>query len=145
MWRQLETPTDNAAPRTQRTVETRRGQRVAVAETARGVWVGFMGGASLVPHAAPTESGPVAKHARRQAATGRQSLRAPMAGRIVAQHASVGVRCRKGEILVVLEAMKMEYRIAAPADGEITACHGAPGDAVGLDAVLVTLVCDARG
>lgn len=123
-------------------VTRQRGRRIAVAQTAGGVWLGYLGGAVFVPqglaHNGPDNRG----RPERQLARGTQSLRASMAGRIVAQHGEPGAHCAQGQTLVVLEAMKMEYKICAPADGHIAAWHTKPGEAIALDAVLVTFVCD---
>ena len=62
---------------------------------------------------------------------GRQGdLRAPMPGRIVSLVAEVGRDYARGAPLLVLEAMKMEHTIVAPADGRLEACHVALGDQV---------------
>ena len=44
-------------------------------------------------------------------------LRAPMPGRVIAVHVVAGAAVRRGDVLLVLEAMKMEHAIVAPADG----------------------------
>jgi 3-methylcrotonyl-CoA carboxylase alpha subunit len=55
---------------------------------------------------------------------------APMPGRIIAVRVAAGERVRRGQILVVLSAMKMEHAIVAPADGEIVRIAVRPGDQV---------------
>jgi geranyl-CoA carboxylase alpha subunit len=57
-------------------------------------------------------------------------LIAPMAGRIVAVRAGLGDTVAKGQILVILEAMKMEHEIKAPADGVVEEIGVAEGDQV---------------
>ena len=57
-------------------------------------------------------------------------LIAPMAGRIVAVRAGLGEAVVKGQILVILEAMKMEHEIKAPADGVVEEIGVAEGDQV---------------
>ncbi|MBV8047276.1 MAG: acetyl/propionyl/methylcrotonyl-CoA carboxylase subunit alpha [Paludibacterium sp.] len=54
-------------------------------------------------------------------------LRAPMPGRVVALCAEAGVRVKKGTALLIMEAMKMEHTLFAPADGQVGAYHFAPG------------------
>lgn len=126
--------------------EAKRRSRVAVAVTADGVWLGYVGGAVCVePPAASASAAADPAHASVRAPIGCVQLRAPMSGRIVAQHFGVGDACKQGDALVVLEAMKMEYRVLAPAAGRITALEGAAGDAVQLGALIVTLLCDADG
>jgi 3-methylcrotonyl-CoA carboxylase alpha subunit len=72
------------------------------------------------------------------------ALVAPMPGRVVALHAEAGSRVRKGEPLLVLEAMKMEHTIVAPADGTLKAHRYAVGDQVAPGAQLVDFDADAR-
>ncbi len=65
-------------------------------------------------------------------------LTAPMPGRIAAVSIQVGASVRHGDTLVVLEAMKMEHAIKAPADGIVTQIHGAPGDQIEEGTLLVS-------
>jgi len=58
------------------------------------------------------------------------SLAAPMPGKIVAVMVKAGQTVEKGTPLVILEAMKMEHTIAAPADGIVREIHYAPGEQV---------------
>jgi 3-methylcrotonyl-CoA carboxylase alpha subunit len=67
------------------------------------------------------------------------SLAAPMPGKIVAVLTNVGTAVAKGEALLVLEAMKMEHTITAPADGVVKAIHYAAGEQVLEGAQLITL------
>ncbi len=48
---------------------------------------------------------------------------APMPGKVIKVPVKVGDTVEKGQVLVVMEAMKMEHRIEAPADGVVTALH----------------------
>ncbi len=66
-------------------------------------------------------------------------LRAPMPGRVVAVHTKPGASVKRGEVLLVLEAMKMEHAIAAPADGVVSRVHFAAGDLVDEGVELLTL------
>jgi geranyl-CoA carboxylase alpha subunit len=72
-------------------------------------------------------------------------LIAPMAGRIVAVRAGPGDAVAKGQILVILEAMKMEHEIKAPADGVVEEIGVAEGDQVDPRQLLaVVAVSDAE-
>jgi pyruvate dehydrogenase E2 component (dihydrolipoamide acetyltransferase) len=72
-------------------------------------------------------------------AAGSVQVTAPMPGKVVAVKASVGQAVKKGEVVLVLEAMKMENDIVAPEDGTIASINVANGDAVESGAVLATL------
>ena len=64
---------------------------------------------------------------------------APMPARVGSLAVATGTRVRKGDILIVLEAMKMELPLRAPADGLVTAVHCQQGQLVQADAVLMDL------
>ena len=65
------------------------------------------------------------------------AVNSPMPGTVRDVPVSVGRRVAKGDTLAVVEAMKMEYAVTAPADGLVTAVHVAVGDTVALDQGLV--------
>jgi 3-methylcrotonyl-CoA carboxylase alpha subunit len=67
------------------------------------------------------------------------SLTAPMPGKVVQVLARAGANVRKGDALIVLEAMKMEHTIAAPADGVVKEIHFAAGEQVLEGAVLISM------
>jgi 3-methylcrotonyl-CoA carboxylase alpha subunit len=67
------------------------------------------------------------------------SLTAPMPGRIVKLMAQPGATVKKGEPLLILEAMKMEHTLTAPADGTVAGVHCAAGDQVVEGAELIRL------
>ena len=71
------------------------------------------------------------------AAAGR--IVAPMPGKVAAVHVAKGAAVTRGQILLVLEAMKMEHAIAAPSDGVVTEIRYAAGDPVGEGAELLVL------
>lgn len=66
-------------------------------------------------------------------------LRAPMPGRIVAIPAPVGTEVKRGDPIVVIEAMKMQNALAAPSTGKIQHLHVKPGDAVEAGQLLVVI------
>ena len=70
------------------------------------------------------------------------SLLAPMPGRIVATLVPVGTQVTRGTPLVVLEAMKMEHTLQAPADGTVKGYRAKAGEQVGDGAVLVDFEAD---
>jgi len=67
-------------------------------------------------------------------------LTAPLPGKLVQVAVAPGQVVAKGDLLLVLEAMKMEHRIVAPHDGVIESVGGATGDFVPAAAVLVSFV-----
>jgi biotin carboxyl carrier protein len=62
-----------------------------------------------------------------------------MPGKILAVHAAVGETVARGAVLIVLEAMKMENDLLAPADGRVKSVHVRSGDAVNTGDLLVVL------
>jgi biotin carboxyl carrier protein len=64
-------------------------------------------------------------------------LRAPMTGRISQVAAAPGDAVAAGDLLLIIEAMKMEYRLLAPRAGVIEAIDGSPGSLVEAGRVLV--------
>ena len=85
------------------------------------------------PAAAPA---PVAAPAGKAGAT---AVKAPMPGTLIKVNVKVGDTVKKGDVLCVLEAMKMENDIMAPADGVVASVEASQGATVATDAVLVTL------
>ena len=66
-------------------------------------------------------------------------IRAPMPGRVVLVQASAGAEVRAGEVVLVLEAMKMELALKAPRDGILAEVRTQAGDFVEADAILALL------
>ena len=77
-----------------------------------------------------------------QAAAG-SGLNAPMPGKVVALLVEAGSRVEPGTPLLVIEAMKMEHTIKAPAAGTLRAHRFAPGDPVADGELLVSFDADA--
>jgi 3-methylcrotonyl-CoA carboxylase alpha subunit len=66
-------------------------------------------------------------------------LTAPMPGRVTRLLVEAGAKVRRGEPLVVIEAMKMEHTVTAPADGVVAAVRFAAGELVEEGAELIAL------
>ena len=64
---------------------------------------------------------------------------APLAGSVFKILVNEGDEIEAGQVLLILEAMKMEHALTAPFDGEVTAVHVAAGASVALDQVLVVV------
>lgn len=91
-----------------------------------------------VPKAAPAVKAEP-KAAAPSGAMGSVKVEAPMPGKILKTVASAGQAVKKGEVLIILEAMKMENEIVAPQDGTVASINVAVGDSVEAGAVLATL------
>ncbi len=70
-------------------------------------------------------------------------LTAPMPGKVISTHAAVGDRVESGQLLLVLEAMKMEHRVTAPAPGTVSEFRVGEGEQVGNGELLVVIDEDA--
>ena len=88
--------------------------------------------------AAPAPAAPAAAPAAPVAA-GAKSITAPMPGTILKVNVQNGAAVKKGDVLMVLEAMKMENEIMAPADGTVASVNVAQGASVEAGAVLCTM------
>ncbi|HZT08902.1 MAG TPA: acetyl-CoA carboxylase biotin carboxyl carrier protein subunit [Chloroflexota bacterium] len=66
-------------------------------------------------------------------------VNAPMVGKILTIVGSVGDHVDEDETILVMEAMKMEIEVVAPAAGVIAEIRVAPGDAVDPDTVVATI------
>lgn len=87
-----------------------------------------------VPAAAP--AAPKASH---NAPAGSTKVVAPMPGTILDMKVSVGHAVKKGEVICVLEAMKMENDIPAPCDGVVVSVNVQKGASVSANDVIVSL------
>ena len=101
-------------------------------------------GAGSAPAAVPVKAAPKAPVAAPKAAVasgaqGSVKVNAPMPGKILKTVAAAGQAVKKGEVLLVLEAMKMENEIVAPQDGTVASINVAVGDSVEAGAVVATL------
>ncbi len=85
--------------------------------------------AAAAPKAAPKASG----------SAGSVKVNAPMPGTIMKINTTVGQKVAKGDVLCVLEAMKMENEICAPSDGTVASVEVTQGASVGTGDLLITL------
>lgn len=93
--------------------------------------------ASNAPVAAPAPAAPVAAPA--PAAAGSAQVVCPMPGTILDVKVSAGQAVTKGQVLLILEAMKMENEIVAPQDGTVAGVRVTKGAAVNSGDILVDL------
>ena len=89
--------------------------------------------------AAPQPSAPESAPAAPASAQDGEPIEAPVAGVILDVRTSVGASVKQGEVLVLLEAMKMENEIVAPRDGTISQVLVEKGASVGTGTPLVVL------
>lgn len=88
------------------------------------------------PAAAPAAP---AAAAARTAAAGGERICAPMPGNILSVNVAAGDAVKKGQVLMILEAMKMENEIMAPCDGTVTSVAAVKGSSVESGALLCTI------
>lgn len=88
-----------------------------------------MSAPAAAPKAAPAPAG---------AGAGAQ-VKAPMPGTILDVKVQAGQAVKKGDVLIILEAMKMENEICAPSDGKVTGVNVRKGDSVETQALLCTI------
>ena len=119
-----------------------KNYRITVNGVAYDVAVEEMGeGAAAstpAPAAAPKPAAPKAVPAA-AAGAGAIKINSPMPGNILSVKASAGQAVKKGDVLMILEAMKMENEICAPQDGTIASVQVSAGDSVESGDVLVTM------
>ena len=82
---------------------------------------------------------PQVARARQTRPSAKQTLAAPMPATIIEVRVKLGDAVKKGDVVVLLEAMKMELPIRAAGDGVVAAVHGRAGEIVKADAPLVEL------
>ncbi len=97
------------------------------------------GAVSAPVAAAPAAPAPKAAAPKKAAGAGSVKVNAPMPGKILSVKAEVGQAMKKGDVVCILEAMKMENEVVAPEDGTIASVDVAAGDSVEAGAVLATL------
>ena len=94
--------------------------------------------APAAPKAAP-KAAPAAAAPKASGAAGSIKVEAGAAGKVFKIEANVGQAVKKGDAVVIIEAMKMEIPVVAPEDGTVASIDVAVGDAVEAGAVLATL------
>ena len=90
--------------------------------------------AAPAPAAAPAAPAPVAA-----GSAGSIEVKAGAAGKVFKLEASVGQSVKKGDAVLIIEAMKMEIPVVAPEDGTVASINVAVGDPIDAGTVLATL------
>lgn len=90
---------------------------------------------SAVQPSVPKAAAPAPKAAE----SGGEPVKSPMPGTIISVNVKAGQTVKKGDVLVILEAMKMENEIKAAKDGKVVSVAVNKGESVDTGAVLVTM------
>ena len=98
--------------------------RVTVNGTAYEIELEELTGAAPAAAAAPAPAPAAA------APAGGEQVTSPMPGTILDIKVSQGSAVKKGDVLMILEAMKMENEIMCPCDGKVASIHASKGTAV---------------
>ena len=80
--------------------------------------------------AAPSAPAAPAAPAAAAAPAGGEQVTSPMPGTILAVNVAVGDTVKRGQVLMILEAMKMENEIMCPCDGKIASVNASKGSSV---------------
>ena len=110
---------------------------VSVEETAAGAAPVAAPAAPAAPKAPAAPAAP--KAAAPAGAAGAVTVKAPMPGNILDVKVAAGASVKAGDVLVILEAMKMENEIVAPQDGTVASVNVNKGDTVNSGDVLVSM------
>lgn len=120
-----------------------KNYRITVNGVAYDVSVEELGAGEAPVVSTPVSAAPKAPakkaSAKAAGAEGSVKVNAPMPGKIVALKVKAGDSVKKGDVVIVLEAMKMENEICAAQDGKIASVEVAVGDMVEGGDVLVTM------
>lgn len=123
-----------------------KNYRITVNGTAYDVAVEELGASAApaaVASAAPVAAAPAAPTASAAPAAsgdaGSVVISAPMPGKILNVRTNVGASVKKGDVVLILEAMKMENEVVAPDDGTIASINVAAGDSVEAGDTLATM------
>ncbi len=116
-------------------IVTLNGKQYEV-EVDKGQATAVLTGNAPAAAAAPT---PAAPQTAAPSAGGSENICSPMPGTILSVKCSVGQAVKKGDILFILEAMKMENEIFAPQDGTVSAVLVSSGATVETGTALCTL------
>ena len=101
--------------------------------------VGGAVSAAPAPKAAPAAAAAPAPKAAAAVPAGAATVSAPMPGKIMSVAVKPGDAVKRGQVLLILEAMKMQNEIMAPGDGKVADVRVAAGQSVNTGDVMVVL------
>lgn len=115
---------------------------ITVNGTAYEVEVEEAGVVASAPKAAAPKAAPAPAPAPKAAApvaAGATTVSAPMPGKVLSVNVKVGDAVKAGDVLMILEAMKMQNEIMAPADGTVADVRVSAGQTVGTGDVMIVM------
>lgn len=95
--------------------------------------------AAPAPAPAPKAAPAPAPKAAAPVAAGATTVSAPMPGKVLSVNVKVGDAVKAGDVLMILEAMKMQNEIMAPADGTVSDVRVSAGQTVGTGDVMIVM------
>lgn len=117
-----------------------KNYKITVNGNVYDVTVEETGSVATAPVAAAPKTAPAAAPKAAPAGTeGATKVNAPMPGKILAVKAKTGDTVKRGDTILILEAMKMENEVVAPNDGTIASINVSEGASVEAGDVLATL------
>ncbi|HLF93419.1 MAG TPA: biotin carboxylase N-terminal domain-containing protein [Planctomycetota bacterium] len=128
-----EPPESRETAEAQEGAERRPGAAGRTGEDRYSPWNGDRAPRGAVPRSAPARAKGVER-----GSLGRE-IRAPMTGKVVKIASAPGAAVKANEVILVMEAMKMEYRLAAPRDGVVEAILCREGDLIDLGRTVAVL------
>ena len=115
---------------------------ITVNGTAYEVEVEEAGSVASAPKAAAPKAAPAPAPAPKAAApvaAGATTVSAPMPGKVLSVNVKAGDAVKAGDVLMILEAMKMQNEIMAPADGTVSDVRVSAGQTVGTGDVMIVM------
>jgi Biotin-requiring enzyme. len=121
-------------------VEVDRGQATVVKVGEAPAAPAPAQAAATVQAPAPAQAAPAAAPAASPSNISGEPIKAPMPGTVLSIKVTPGTAVKKGDVVLILEAMKMENEIFAPRDGKIGQIVATQGASVNTGDVLMTIV-----